>query len=54
MDRSYSMQLPQQPPAGDSFKFVSEAKREVWRVDGGDPAEPSCCLSVSNISYTVR
>lgn len=28
--------------------------RQVKRGDRGEPSEPSCCLSVSKISYTVR
>uniref|UniRef100_A0A8C5HC74 ATP-binding cassette sub-family G member 5 n=1 Tax=Gouania willdenowi TaxID=441366 RepID=A0A8C5HC74_GOUWI len=35
----------------ESFKFLSETKRNVWK--GEDHREPSCCLSVSGVSYTV-
>uniref|UniRef100_A0A8C6KF27 ATP-binding cassette sub-family G member 5 n=1 Tax=Nothobranchius furzeri TaxID=105023 RepID=A0A8C6KF27_NOTFU len=45
MNRFYSMQ--------ESFKFVSEEKRDVWKEGGKDRSESSCCLSVKNISYTV-
>lgn len=53
MDRTYSVQPAQPGAAAESFKFVLDAKRDVWRNDSVEPAEPSCCLSVSNISYTV-
>lgn len=62
MNKFYSMQTVE-PEDGtkvrESFKFVSEVKgevkRDVWREDGGqERSEPSCCLSVSKISYTVR
>ncbi|KAG8000239.1 ATP-binding cassette sub-family G member 5 [Nibea albiflora] len=58
MNKFYSMQTVE-PEDGsrvrESFKFVSEEKRDVWREDGGqERSEPSCCLSVSKISYTVR
>lgn len=33
--------------------FVSEVKRDVWRNSEGERSEPSCCLSVRKISYTV-
>uniref|UniRef100_A0A3Q2PX82 ATP-binding cassette, sub-family G (WHITE), member 5 n=1 Tax=Fundulus heteroclitus TaxID=8078 RepID=A0A3Q2PX82_FUNHE len=35
------------------MEFVSEAKRDAWREGGEGRSEPSCCLSVRNISYTV-
>lgn len=28
--------------------------KQVKRGDGGEPSEPPCCLSVSQISYSVR
>ncbi|XP_034464763.1 ATP-binding cassette sub-family G member 5 [Hippoglossus hippoglossus] len=37
----------------ESFQFVSEEKRNVWKDDREERSEPSCSLSVSNISYTV-
>ncbi|XP_047206638.1 ATP-binding cassette sub-family G member 5 [Girardinichthys multiradiatus] len=39
--------------AAGLFKFVSEAKSDVCREGGEERSEPSCCLSVRNISYTV-
>lgn len=57
MNRVYSLEAvePQTgAAAAESFKFVSEAKRDVWREGGEGRSEPSCCLSVRNISYTVR
>lgn len=61
MNGSYSMQ-PEERENGakvrDTFIFVSEQKREVkmdvWRDAGEEQSEPSCCLSVSKLSYTVR
>ncbi|XP_034008039.1 ATP-binding cassette sub-family G member 5 [Trematomus bernacchii] len=54
MNTFYSMELVE-PESGtkvrESFKSVSEGKRDVWR--GEESSEPSCCLSVSKISYTV-
>uniref|UniRef100_A0A7N5ZVY4 ATP-binding cassette sub-family G member 5 n=1 Tax=Anabas testudineus TaxID=64144 RepID=A0A7N5ZVY4_ANATE len=44
MNRFYSI---------ESFKFVSDGKRDVWRDSGEGRSEPSCSLSVSKISYTV-
>lgn len=59
MNKFYSMQM--EPENGtkvrESFKFVLEEKRDVWkdnREDLSEQSEPSCCLSVSKISYTVR
>lgn len=57
MNRFYSMQPEDSKnggKVGESFKFVPEMKRDVWRDDEGQTSEPSCCLSVSKISYTVR
>ncbi|XP_031164792.1 ATP-binding cassette sub-family G member 5 [Sander lucioperca] len=58
MNKFYSMQM--EPENGtkvrESFKFVLEEKRDVWkdnREDLSEQSEPSCCLSVSKISYTV-
>lgn len=57
MNGVYSVR-PDEPEKGtkvnESFKFVSEEKRDMWRDDGGAQTVPSCCLSVSRISYTVR
>lgn len=57
MNRFYSMEAVE-PENGtkvrESFKFASEVKTDVGRDGGEEPSEPSCCLSVSNISYTVR
>ncbi|KAJ4948492.1 hypothetical protein JOQ06_020026 [Pogonophryne albipinna] len=54
MNTFYSME-PVEPESGTevggSFRSVSEGKRDVWR--GEEPSEPSCCLSVSKVSYTV-
>ncbi|KAK5882683.1 hypothetical protein CesoFtcFv8_021243 [Champsocephalus esox] len=54
MNTCYSME-PVEPESGTevggSFRSVSEGKRDVWR--GEEPSEPSCCLSVSKVSYTV-
>ncbi|XP_038156078.1 ATP-binding cassette sub-family G member 5 [Cyprinodon tularosa] len=36
-----------------SLKFVSEAQGDVWREGGEGRSEPSCSLSVRNLSYTV-
>ncbi|XP_073337440.1 ATP-binding cassette sub-family G member 5 [Pagrus major] len=64
MNGSYSMQ-PEEQENGtgtgrevrETFKFVSsekrEVKRDVWRDGGDERSEPSCCLSVSKLSYTV-
>lgn len=57
MNGFYSMR-PEEPEketkVNESFKFVSEEKRDMWRDDGGAQTVPSCCLSVNKISYTVR
>ncbi|XP_068597293.1 ATP-binding cassette sub-family G member 5 [Brachionichthys hirsutus] len=55
MDRSYSIRSSQEDrsKATESFKFVSEVRRDVWRDGGEERTEPSSCLSVSKISYTV-
>ncbi|XP_014897689.1 ATP-binding cassette sub-family G member 5 isoform X1 [Poecilia latipinna] len=57
MNRFYSLEAAEprnETEAEGSFKFVSEAKRDVWREGGGEGrSEPSCCLGVRNISYTV-
>lgn len=57
MNGSYSMQAVG-PENGtvfeESFEFVSEVKRDVRRDAGEERPLPSCCLSVSKISYTVR
>ncbi|XP_035982137.1 ATP-binding cassette sub-family G member 5 [Fundulus heteroclitus] len=56
MNRFYSLEAgePQDGSrAAGSFKFVPEAKRDAWREGGEGRSEPSCCLSVRNISYTV-
>ncbi|KAA8583591.1 hypothetical protein FQN60_014799 [Etheostoma spectabile] len=37
----------------ESFKFVLEEKRDVWKDNREEQSEPSCCLSVSKITYTV-
>ncbi|CAJ1067092.1 ATP-binding cassette sub-family G member 5 [Xyrichtys novacula] len=54
-DSSYSLQTaePNGAKARESFKFVSEEKRDVWRDVVEEQAEPTCSLSVSNVSYTV-
>lgn len=57
MDGFYSMKAVEQEEGTkfkESFKLVSEVKRDVWKVSGEGLSEPSCCLSVNNISYTVR
>uniref|UniRef100_A0A3Q0RQX4 ATP-binding cassette sub-family G member 5 n=1 Tax=Amphilophus citrinellus TaxID=61819 RepID=A0A3Q0RQX4_AMPCI len=55
MNRFYSMQVeePQNGKVKESFRFVSEVKKDVWRNSGEEQSEPSCCLSVKKISYTV-
>lgn len=57
MNKVYSVQAVE-PENGtksrESYKFVSEVKRDVGRDGGEERSEPSCCLSVSKISYTVR
>ncbi|XP_013887735.1 ATP-binding cassette sub-family G member 5 [Austrofundulus limnaeus] len=57
MNRFYSMQAvePDSRTRGaESFRFVAEEKRDVWRrKGGGERSESSCCLSVKKISYTV-
>ncbi|KAM3606139.1 uncharacterized protein V6R79_011396 [Siganus canaliculatus] len=60
MSRLYSLRS-EEPENGsrsaESFRLSSEmdgeVKRDVWRSSGEERSEPSCCLSVSNISYTV-
>ncbi|XP_053731988.1 ATP-binding cassette sub-family G member 5 [Synchiropus splendidus] len=37
----------------DRSSFNFGEKKDVWRGGGADRAEPSCCLSVSKINYTV-
>uniref|UniRef100_A0A672JNZ5 ATP-binding cassette sub-family G member 5 n=2 Tax=Salarias fasciatus TaxID=181472 RepID=A0A672JNZ5_SALFA len=37
----------------ESFKYVSEEAKDVWRDSGEEQPEPACCLSVKKISYTV-
>lgn len=54
MNKFNSMQVVEPQNRRESFKFVSEAKRNVWKDGTEERAEPSCCLSVSEISYTVR
>ncbi|XP_035462776.2 ATP-binding cassette sub-family G member 5 [Scophthalmus maximus] len=53
MNKFNSMQVVEPQNRRESFKFVSEAKRNVWKDGTEERAEPSCCLSVSEISYTV-
>lgn len=57
MNKFYSVQ-PVQPENGskakESFKFVSEGKRDERAAAGEEPSQPSCCLSVKKIYYTVR
>ncbi|KAF0027107.1 hypothetical protein F2P81_019848 [Scophthalmus maximus] len=53
MNKFNSMQVVEPQNRRESFKFVSEAKRNVWKDGREERAEPSCCLSVSEISYTV-
>lgn len=52
MDRFYSLKAePEQDTSfKESFKLV---KRDVWRERVEGTSEPSCCLSVNKISYTV-
>ncbi|XP_040034662.2 ATP-binding cassette sub-family G member 5 [Gasterosteus aculeatus] len=56
MNKFYSVQ-PVQPENGskakESFKFVSEGKRDERAAAGEEPSQPSCCLSVKKIYYTV-
>lgn len=52
MDRFYSLKA--EPEKGTSFKESFKlVKRDVWRESGEGLSEPSCCLSVNKISYTV-
>lgn len=37
----------------ESYKFVPEVKRDVYKDGVEERSEPNCCLSVSKISYTV-
>ncbi|KAM9365538.1 ATP-binding cassette sub-family G member 5 [Pholidichthys leucotaenia] len=56
MNRFYSMQEPElenMTRVQESFRFVSEVKKDVWRNVREEQSEPSCCLSVSKISYAV-
>ncbi|MEQ2314291.1 ATP-binding cassette sub- G member 5 [Ameca splendens] len=56
MNRFYSLEAGEPhngTKAAGLFKFVSEAKSDVCREGGEERSEPSCCLSVRNISYTV-
>lgn len=57
MNKFYSMQAVE-PENGtnfrETFKFVSDVKRDLRKDGGEERSEPSCCLSVSKISYTVR
>ncbi|XP_008296303.1 ATP-binding cassette sub-family G member 5 [Stegastes partitus] len=56
MDRFYSMQAVEQDNrtnVKESYKFVSDEKRDVYKDSVEERSEPSCCLSVSKISYTV-
>ncbi|KAG7518711.1 ATP-binding cassette sub-family G member 5 [Solea senegalensis] len=39
--------------AHESLKYMSDVKRDVWRDSKEERSEPPCCLSGSNISYTV-
>lgn len=52
MDRFYSMKTEPEKDTSfkESFKMV---KQDVWRESGEGMSEPSCCLSVNKISYTV-
>ncbi|XP_074532008.1 ATP-binding cassette sub-family G member 5 [Halichoeres trimaculatus] len=54
-NRGYSMRTvePNGTKVTESFRFVSEEKRDVWRDGGEGRSEPSCSLSVNNICYTV-
>lgn len=54
MDRFYSMQLEEPEDRANVRELVSGVKRDVWRDDRGEASEPSCCLSASKISYSVR
>ncbi|KAM6997140.1 ATP-binding cassette sub-family G member 5 [Tautogolabrus adspersus] len=54
-NRFYSMQRaePNGTKDRESFKFVPEEKRDVWKDVREERSEPSCSLSVNKISYTV-
>lgn len=54
MDRFFSIQSEEPEDRANVRELVSRVKRDVWRDDGGEASEPSCCLSVSKLSYTVR
>uniref|UniRef100_A0AAQ5ZFR3 ATP-binding cassette sub-family G member 5 n=2 Tax=Amphiprion TaxID=80969 RepID=A0AAQ5ZFR3_AMPOC len=56
MNRIYSMQAVEQENGTklkESYRNVSEVKRDVYKDEAEERSEPSCCLSVSKISYTV-
>ena len=57
MNKFYSMQAVE-PENGtnfrETFKFVSDVKRDLRKDGGEERSEPSCSVSVSKISYTVR
>lgn len=52
-NRFYSMQTVESNGTKESFKFVSEEKRDVWKDAKEERLEPTCSLSVNKISYTV-
>lgn len=58
MNGSYSMKVTPEGTESrskESFKFVSE--KSVVKRSGPEPSDqpqPSCCLSVSHVSYSVR
>lgn len=56
MNRFYSMQMEesQNGKVKESFRFVAEVKKDVWRDSREEQSEPTCSLSVRKISYTVR
>ncbi|XP_060780653.1 ATP-binding cassette sub-family G member 5 [Neoarius graeffei] len=54
MRNSYSMQTNgQKNGSNESFQFVSEKRTDTQSPAPSHQKQPSCCLSVSKVSYTV-
>ncbi|KAK7902073.1 hypothetical protein WMY93_018842 [Mugilogobius chulae] len=53
MDGFYSLKTGEQERETDFKQSFKLMKRDAWTNSGDGQYEPSCCLSVNNISYTV-
>ncbi|KAK2852845.1 hypothetical protein Q7C36_008046 [Tachysurus vachellii] len=54
MKSSYSMQANgQKNGSSESFRFVADKRTDIQSQEPSNQTQPSCCLSVSKVSYTV-